>query len=416
MSESEFKKSTDKSEKIKLESALIYASWRQGSAFTGCRAGFEIGTVFVGNGAKIEIEGKSEKGKKLGKVKDTISSNSYSGEFDIPDDLEPGDEIYFKVKLSANSVEGESGRIPVYPGPVITNMSWNAEEARSGDVLRLSADVEKVEPGTEVLVRIFEYDEDGAHDKIAEIPAEVKDMKVDLEWEYEYHEDTDEIPSQAEMERYGGSYNPPEYFFTIKIGEFEHGLGQESGILTFKDYLNLKLVDDEGQGIPDVEYEITMPDGTTRTGNLDERGEARLEEIPPGTVQIVYKGIAPEVETVQADDVEPNDDGSQVSEEESEEDDEVSGEGSGGSGEEYSQVESQEESEEDTEPEEEEESGTQREDSDEDATQYEEIELDEENQPASGRASHSQSDGSGHTPDSGGGGPGQIDEEEPLQG
>jgi hypothetical protein len=286
--ESKFTKPTDSAEEIKLESALIYADWRQGAAYAGGKAGFEVVTAFVGNGAKIEISGKSEKGKKLGKIKDVIGANKYAGFFEIPADTEPGDRISFEAKLPSNGINGESGKIPVYPAPVVTNMKWSAKEARRGDVLKLTADIDKVSGGTEALVTIFEYDRDGAHDKIAEIPAVIKDMKLDVEWEYENHEDVDELPTSEEAQRYGSSYNPPEYFFVIDINGFKAGMQRESGILAFKDYIEISLRDTEGNPRVDERYVIHLPDGSTKEGRLDSRGKARADGIPPGQIRVEF--------------------------------------------------------------------------------------------------------------------------------
>ncbi len=293
MGELKFTKATDQEHEIKLDSYLIYAEWRSGGAFAGQPARFEVATSFVGNGAKISLEGKSEKGKKLGKIKDTIKNNKYIGSFDIPEDIELGDEIYFKVELSKNGLEGESARIPVFPQPQVENLKWSAPEARRGDILTLSADIKNVQSGTEALVTIYEYDQDGAHDRITELATTVENNKIEVKWEYEYHEDTDEIPTKEEMEKYGGSYNPPEYFFTVKIGEAEFGRQQESGILSFKDYLEIELLDSRGNPRGNEKYIITLPDGTEKEGNLDPSGYAKLEGIPPGTFSVSF----PDVET-----------------------------------------------------------------------------------------------------------------------
>jgi len=286
--ELKFTKPADSKEEIKLESALIYADWRQGAAYTGYGAAFELVTVFVGNGAKIEITGKSEKGKKLGKIKDTIDSNRYIGSFDIPSDAEPGDQVWLEVKLQANGIDGESSRIPVRLAPIVTKMAWSAKEARRGDTLKLTADVDKVEGGTEATVTILEYDNDGAHDKIVELPAVIKDKKLEIDWEYEYHEDVDELPTSAEVERYGASYNPPEYFFVIDINGFKAGTAQESGLLTFKDYIEISLRDALGKPRADEKYVLHLPDGSTKEGRLDARGKAREEGIPPGHIRVEF--------------------------------------------------------------------------------------------------------------------------------
>ncbi len=284
--ELKFNKSTDSEEEIKLDSSLVYAEWRSGCAIAGRTVSLEVATTFVGNGASIKITGKSRKGKKLGKIKDKIFNNKFVGELDVPQDIEIGDRVYFEVELSDNSLSGESEDIPVVPGINVTNMKWSADEARRGDILTLSADVENVKDDTEVLVTIYEHDRDNAHDKITEIPAVIKDEKLEVSWEYQYHEDVDELPTQEELERYGGSYNSPEYFFTIKIYDEVFGKKQESKLLVFKDWIEMRFADDDGTPIADHEWVATLTDGQEKRGRTDSNGIARVDGIPPGRYYI----------------------------------------------------------------------------------------------------------------------------------
>jgi hypothetical protein len=244
--ELKFNKSTDTEHKIKLESTLISATWNSARAIAGQTASFTVLTSFVGYKAPIQVKGKSEKGKNLGKIKGVILNNKYRGEFEIPEDVELDDRVYFEVELSKNGLSGESNWIPIFPMPRVKNLRWSAKEARREDLLTLSANVENVRDYSEVKLVIYEYDRDGAHDRITELPTVVKNGKIELQWEYEYHEDTDEIPTDEELKKYGKSYNPPEYFFTVKIGEEEYGEDQESGLLVFKDWIEIELVDEEG--------------------------------------------------------------------------------------------------------------------------------------------------------------------------
>jgi hypothetical protein len=295
MAELKHSKSTDSEHKIKLESSLVYAAWGEGAAVAGTEARIEVATAFVGNGAPIKITGKSSGGKKLWKISDKIKNNIYRRKVDIPEDLEPGDQVYFEVKLSKNGLKGSSNSIPVFPRPVISNMKWSAEEARRGDILTLTADVDKVDNGTEALVTVYEYDRDGAHDRITELPAVVEKKKIELKWEYEYNEDVDEIPTEEELNEYGESYNPPEYFFTIRIMGYEHGLEQQSGLLTFKDYLEIELADEYGNRSANEKYKLILPDGSEREGTLDENGYALVEDLPPGRISIEF----PDLETAE---------------------------------------------------------------------------------------------------------------------
>jgi hypothetical protein len=291
MPDLKFTKSTDSEHEIKLTSHLVYATWTKGVAYGGQKARVEVGTAFVGNGAKIEIKGKSKDGAKLGKITGVIKNNRFLGELDIPEDIEIGDEVFFEVKLSKNGLSGESDRIPAQPAVRVSNMQWSAGEARRGDILTLSADVTGVKSGSEVLVKIYEYDRDGLHDPVVEFPATISSDKLECDWEYEYIEDTDEIPTDAEMQRYGRNYNPPEYFFTVRIGDQEYGREQESGLLTFKDWIQVTAARADGSPCADSEYKITLADGTRQEGRLDSNGQVRLEDMPPGRFRIFIQAF-----------------------------------------------------------------------------------------------------------------------------
>jgi hypothetical protein len=286
-----FTKSTDAEERITLTSSLVYAEWQQSYAPVGQIASFEIGTLFVGQGAPIEAKGKSKKGKSLGTVKGKVRANKFIGEFTIPADTKLGDLVYFDVKLPKNGLSGTSNQIAAVPPILVTDLSWSAPEARRGDILTLKASVENLPDAAQVKVIIYEHDADGVHDKIVELPATVKNKKIELQWAYEYHEDTDEIPSEADLQRYGRNYNPPEYFFTVKVDKQEFGKKQESGLLLFKDWLEVRVLGRDGLPIANEHYILTLPDGTTREGNLDQDGRAMLEDLPPGPCRMSVPNV-----------------------------------------------------------------------------------------------------------------------------
>jgi hypothetical protein len=282
--ETKFTKSTDKEHKIKLESSILHAVWSANIAYAGSEAGFEVKTMFVGEGGKISIAGESENGKNLGKIKDKIYGNGFSGKLKIPDKIKPGDRAYFTVKLPQLGLKAESNRIRIVPKVEVTNMKWDKKEARRGDTLKLTCDAEGVRDESEVKVLIYERSREGNHDKIAEIPTKVKNKKVEVFWEYEYHGSTANIPTEDELQKYSEEkhYNHPEYFFVLKVDEAEYGKDQKSGILQFRDWIEISLTDYTGAPVPDEKYELLMPDGSKREGTLDSDGRAREEKVPPG--------------------------------------------------------------------------------------------------------------------------------------
>lgn len=55
-----------------------------------------------------------------------------------------------------------------------------------------------------------------------------------------------------------------------------------------KHWVEIAMVDKEGNPTPGQAYEIKLPDGTIVTGSLDERGAARVEGIDPGNCKIKF--------------------------------------------------------------------------------------------------------------------------------
>jgi hypothetical protein len=60
-------------------------------------------------------------------------------------------------------------------------LKWDKKEARRGDILKLTADVINLYEGSEVEIRIWEHDSDGAHDLIGDLfDCEIRD-RLDLD-------------------------------------------------------------------------------------------------------------------------------------------------------------------------------------------------------------------------------------------
>lgn len=248
--------------------------------------GLEIITLFVGNGSSIEIELSDQNGKTFGKYKEKISGNCFWTQIKVPTDAKVA--LYASVKLPKHGLQMKSNPLIILPPIEITNAKWDKKEARRGDILKLTADVKGVHDGTEGAIEIWEYDSDGAHDFITKFPVIVKKNKVEAEWEYEYHEDTDEIPTEEELQNYGNHYNPPEYFFRVKVGE----IAADSGLLEFKDWIEIELTDSEtGEPFAEEDYILTLPDGQEINGKLNKDGFAQEMDIPPGKCKIVFPGM-----------------------------------------------------------------------------------------------------------------------------
>jgi hypothetical protein len=283
---------TDSPQRISLESHLVSATWKGGAAYGNCDAMLEVITTFVCEGAKVKIKCKTEGGKNLTNVDTQIYGNNLMAAIPIPERVPLGDLAYCIVKLPQHGLEIESNRIPTRPPILIESMRWSAQEAHRGDQLRLTTRfVSEIPDGTDALVIIYEYDQNGKHDPVVKIPATVTNRAVEIQWEFEYYGDTSQIPTEAEMQQHGGHYQIPQYFFVVVVDGVKIGVGQESGLLRFKDIISVSLIDDAGLVVKNIQYKLIFADSSEREGKLDNSGKLHENNIPPGKVKISFIDI-----------------------------------------------------------------------------------------------------------------------------
>ncbi|MGI8990758.1 MAG: hypothetical protein ACR2I2_14430 [Bryobacteraceae bacterium] len=58
-----------------------------------------------------------------------------------------------------------------------------------------------------------------------------------------------------------------------------------------KTWIEIRVIDENGDPVPRIAYKLTLPDGTTKNGNLDEQGGARFDNIDPGQCQFTLTEI-----------------------------------------------------------------------------------------------------------------------------
>jgi len=179
----EYTKPTDEVHVINLPSKITHAIWRTKAACVEDKAVFEVWTHFVGNGSDIQIKVEDKRGKKIEKIKGKVYGDYFAGSILVPKKAK--EELSFTAKLPKHGLEMKSDTLKVIPPIKVTNMKWGRKEARREDVVKLSADIEGVPDETEVMIHIYEYDQDSAHDFITKFPCRVKNKKIEAEWEYE---------------------------------------------------------------------------------------------------------------------------------------------------------------------------------------------------------------------------------------
>jgi uncharacterized Zn-binding protein involved in type VI secretion len=165
------------------------------------------------------------------------------------------------------------------PGKII-EARWEKDKAKCGDEVKLIVDVKDFDDGTPARFIIWEEDVDGENDFIDQVEGEVQGDKVEAVWVYSPGEVEGDLKKEVEEEE-----GEPKYFFSVDI----EGEEARSGILTFTYVLEIYLEDGEGKPLDDVDYTITLSDGTQRKGTLKD-GKAIIEDAPFGKYRIEVEG------------------------------------------------------------------------------------------------------------------------------
>jgi hypothetical protein len=269
----ETKGKTNKIHEVKLESSIEQVLWTKNSATPGGKIGVEVFTKFVGNNSEIKIEISDKSGKTFETLKGKVSGNKFWKQITVPEKAK--DELFAEAKLSKHSLSKKSSGLYLFPLVEIKNLKWDKQEARRGDILKLTADIKGLADGNEAEIQIWEHDADQAHDLVTKFPVAIRNNKIETEWEFQYVDDTDDIPTEEESEN---GYQWPEYFFRVVCA----GKSADYGLLKFNDWIELEFLDNKQQPRAGIEVKIKFPDGTTEKKKTDDNGLIKIEDVPPG--------------------------------------------------------------------------------------------------------------------------------------
>jgi uncharacterized Zn-binding protein involved in type VI secretion len=161
----------------------------------------------------------------------------------------------------------------------IRKARWSQAKARVGDKVKLIADVEGYDPGTDGVFEIYKRDLFGADVRILVIKAKTESNKIEAEWEYQYPDDINDIEDTKRIQ-----YTNPEYYFIIRVRQQK----ARSEFLEYQDWIDIELRDDDDKPIGNEEYILYLPNGEIRNGKLDQNGHKREENIPPGKCRVIF--------------------------------------------------------------------------------------------------------------------------------
>ena len=56
-------------------------------------------------------------------------------------------------------------------------------------------------------------------------------------------------------------------------------------------WIEVELVDEDGEPVPGERYRITLPDDSVAEGSLDDKGKARVEGFKPGNCKVTFPDL-----------------------------------------------------------------------------------------------------------------------------
>lgn len=273
----EFKSPTNKIQKIKLDSSIELISWAKSNAVTDSKVGLEVITKFVGNNSEVTIDLSDKTGKKFNSVKGKIFGNKFFSDIFIPENAK--EEFYAEAKLTKHGLSLKSKPLYLVPPVIIKNLKWDKSDVHRGDLLKISAEILGAPDGAEAIIGIWEQSSKNSNELLTEIPVIIKAGKAECEWEFQYPGDVKEIPVKDETPE---GYYHPQFFFQITVANSK----AESEPIKFYDFLDFQLLDALKEPVANIDYILHLPDGTQRTGKLDESGKTHEEDLPPGRIKI----------------------------------------------------------------------------------------------------------------------------------
>jgi len=168
----------------------------------------------------------------------------------------------------------------------ITKAEWSPKTARNGEKVKLLMEGIGFEKGAEAAFEIWVKDI-GRPDRKAKTFSEIaiSGGKAEAEWTYSFEsieEPTTDTAEESGEQRRG--YSSPRFYFIVTAGSQR----TKSQVLDYKDYVEIELVDKDGNAMANEEYILRFSNGEVRRGTLNGSGTAREEKVPPSRHTVEY--------------------------------------------------------------------------------------------------------------------------------
>jgi hypothetical protein len=203
--------------------------------------------------------------------------------FTDPDGNESAGMLKPDGRIRRDALNAGQCKVQLYS---VSNAKWSKNEADVGEEIELSAEVKGFDDGTKALIQIYKRDIHGPDIVIEMIQAEVSRGEIKAKWTYKLLADNSQ-ENEGRIIFEDEIYKAPQYYFDVIV---EH-ITAHSGILEYKDFIELKLRDVDDKPIGGAEYYLYCPNGEVKKGELDSNGFKRIEKTVPGRYRVRYPDV-----------------------------------------------------------------------------------------------------------------------------
>ncbi len=185
---------------------------------------------------------------------------------------------------SENTLQGQVKKTGVEQGSyeftlkAVTVAKWSVKEAEVGEKVKLQAETSGIDSGSPAKLEIYVRDGNFGDQLLKAIETKVDGDKIEAEWEFK----VDDEYLKAQEKKEGKGYSSPLFYFLVKCAE----VGGRSGMLQVRDWMELKILDDEGNPVASKKVRVTFASGEVREGTTNSAGLLRIEKVPPGKNKI----------------------------------------------------------------------------------------------------------------------------------
>lgn len=190
--------------------------------------------------------------------------------------------------LPANGTVARDG-IPAGNATVVLrslmNARWLQAQAAVGEAVKMAADVDGFEAGSEAIFRVFKRDVQGPHELVQTVTAKTSSAAVEAVWTLSPTAEQEVVVPEEGVEdaaTESTGYSAPDYYFEVIVGSCL----ARSGILYVEDFIEVEALDEEQHPLADEAYALFIRNGEVREGALDAGGKLREEKIPAGTANL----------------------------------------------------------------------------------------------------------------------------------